>query len=152
MEAWSFTEQPYPAAWDVDEPSLRATLPNRYFDPKLGADLYHRYLDDWAACDELGLNLMVNEHHASARCLTVSCTHTLAILARITKKARLLSLGINLANRPDPIKIAEEIAYIDVLSRGRFNAGFVRGVPYEIMPTNASPVGMSERFWETAAF
>jgi hypothetical protein len=103
MEAWSFTEQPYPAAWDVDEPSLRATLPNLYFDPKLGADLYHRYLDDWAACDELGLNLMVNEHHASATYLTVSCTHTL-----VTKKARFLSLGINLANRPDPIKIAEE--------------------------------------------
>ena len=37
---------------------------------------------------------------------------------------------------------------IDVLSRGRLEAGFVRGVPYEISPANSNPVRMNEREWE----
>jgi alkanesulfonate monooxygenase SsuD/methylene tetrahydromethanopterin reductase-like flavin-dependent oxidoreductase (luciferase family) len=148
MDVWFFTEQPYPQAWDAEGDSLRATLPNKYFDPRIGAELYNRYLDDWAACDDLGLNIMINEHHSSATCLTSSCTLPLAVLARITKKAKLLSLGIPLANRLDPVRVAEEIAYIDCLSRGRFNAGFVRGVPYEMAPTNSLPARTNERFWE----
>ena len=37
---------------------------------------------------------------------------------------------------------------IDVISRGRLEAGFVRGVPYEISPANSNPVRMNEREWE----
>ena len=37
---------------------------------------------------------------------------------------------------------------IDVLSHGRLEAGFVRGVPYEILPANSNPVRMNERHWE----
>ena len=39
---------------------------------------------------------------------------------------------------------------IDVLSHGRLEAGFVRGVPYEILPANSNPVRMNERQWEGA--
>jgi alkanesulfonate monooxygenase SsuD/methylene tetrahydromethanopterin reductase-like flavin-dependent oxidoreductase (luciferase family) len=35
-----------------------------------------------------------------------------------------------------------------VLSHGRLEAGFVRGVPYEILPANSNPVRMNERHWE----
>jgi len=37
---------------------------------------------------------------------------------------------------------------IDVLSHGRLEVGFVRGVPYEILPANSNPVRMNERHWE----
>ena len=37
---------------------------------------------------------------------------------------------------------------VDVLSRGRLEAGFVRGVPYEVLPANSNPVRMNERQWE----
>ena len=37
---------------------------------------------------------------------------------------------------------------VDVLSRGRLEAGFVRGVPYEVLPANSNPVRMNEREWE----
>ena len=37
---------------------------------------------------------------------------------------------------------------VDVLSHGRLEAGFVRGVPYEILPANSNPVRMNERHWE----
>jgi alkanesulfonate monooxygenase SsuD/methylene tetrahydromethanopterin reductase-like flavin-dependent oxidoreductase (luciferase family) len=37
---------------------------------------------------------------------------------------------------------------IDVISRGRLEMGFVRGVPYELAVTPKSAVGMIDRFWE----
>lgn len=148
IRVWQFTEQPYPAAWDADPVSLRVTLPNRHFDPVLGADLINRYLDEWALGDELGLDIMVNEHHSTATCISPSCTMTLAMLAKATKRARLLTLGIPLCNRPDPVRIAEEMSYIDVVSRGRVEMGLVKGVPYEISPANSNPSRMMDRFWE----
>jgi len=147
MQVYHFSEMPYPDVW-ADQPSLRVSIPNSVYDPKLGADLYERFLDEWALCDEIGLNIMVNEHHATATCLSPSCSLPLAILARITKKARLLALGVPIANRPNPVRVAEEMAMIDVISRGRLDMGLVRGSPYEIAPTNARPVGQMERFWE----
>lgn len=37
---------------------------------------------------------------------------------------------------------------IDVLSRGRLEVGFVRGVPTDVAPANARPMGTLERLWE----
>ncbi len=147
MQVWHFSEAAYPEAW-VGETELRVTLPNGRIDRDKAADIYQRHLDEWAACDELGLNIMVNEHHSTATCLSAACNLILAILARETKRARLLALGNPIANRPDPIRVAEEAAMIDMISRGRLELGLVRGSPYEIGPTNANPVGQMERFWE----
>jgi alkanesulfonate monooxygenase SsuD/methylene tetrahydromethanopterin reductase-like flavin-dependent oxidoreductase (luciferase family) len=124
------------------------TVPNRLYDPKLGADLYHRYLDEWALCDELGINIMTNEHHATVTCADSVCTIPMAILARETKKVRLLALGMPIANRENPIRVAEEYSMLDVISRGRIEMGFVKGVPFEILPANSNPADLMERFWE----
>lgn len=148
MRIFSFTEQPYPAAWDRSAESLRVTLPNAKFDPEIGAGLLNRYLDEWAAADELGLDIMMNEHHSTATCLSASVTIPLAILAKTTQRARLLALGVPLGNRTDPVRVAEELSYIDVVSRGRLEMGFVRGIPYEILPANSNPADMMERLWE----
>jgi alkanesulfonate monooxygenase SsuD/methylene tetrahydromethanopterin reductase-like flavin-dependent oxidoreductase (luciferase family) len=59
-----------------------------------------------------------------------------------------LILGNPIVNRKQPVRVAEEMAYIDVLSRGRLECGFVRGVPYEIAPANAYPYRGSEKLWE----
>ena len=148
MKAWYFSESAYPEAWDKDPVSLRITLPSHHIDRDKAADILNRHLDEWAMCDELGLDIMLNEHHSTATCLTSSCTLPLAILARETKKARLLVLGIPIANRTDPIRVAEEMSYIDLLSRGRVEMGFVKGIPYEIAAANSQPVRMMDRFWE----
>ena len=148
MKAWFFSESAYPDAWDADPVSLRITLPSRHMDRDKAADILNRHLDEWAMCDELGLNIMLNEHHSTATCLTSSCTIPLAILARETKKARLLVLGLPIANRPDPVRVAEEMSYIDLVSRGRVEMGFVKGIPYEIAAANSQPVRMMDRFWE----
>ena len=80
--------------------------------------------------------------------MTSVCTVTLGILSRITKRARILTLGMPIANRVDPVRIAEEFASIDVISRGRFDMGLVRGVPYEVPLAPRSAVGQMDRFWE----
>ena len=72
--------------------------------------------------------------------MSASVHLTLAILARQTKRARLLGLGTPIANRNDPLRVAEEMSIIDVISRGRLEMGFIKGVPYEIVPANARPV------------
>src|SRR5439155_2025506 len=45
-------------------------------------------------------------------------------------------------------RVAEEMAMVDVYSRGRLECGFVRGVPYEMSAGNHRPTRMMERFWE----
>lgn len=152
MRVFHFTEQPYPDAWTPEQTSLRVTTPSALCDPRVAADLFARYQDEWMLADELGINVMVNEHHSTATCLSSSCMITLAILARITKRARLLALGVPLANRNDPLRVAEELSMIDVISRGRLEMGFVKGVPYEVSVANTSPVGMMDRLWEAHDF
>ena len=149
MYAWHFTEMPYPNHPDPDTvPSVRVSLPSKHFDPKLGAELYNRYLDEHLLADDLGLNIMLNEHHQTATCLDVAAPLSGAILARQTTKARICILGNPMANRADPIRVAEEMAMIDVISKGRLDAGFVRGVPYEVFAANTNPTQTLERLWE----
>lgn len=149
FRSWFFTEMPYPYLPPDDQyDSMRVTLPSRWFDPAVGADLYERYFDLYKAADAAGLDVMVNEHHATATCIDACAPLSLAILARETRRARLLVLGNPVSNRDDPVRIAEEMAMCDVISRGRVEVGFVRGVPQEIAPSNVNPVLMKERFWE----
>lgn len=150
MRVWYFSEMAYHPAWEegLKRGSLRVVLPNRQFDPQVGHQLLNRYLDEFAYADEVGLDIMVNEHHSTVTCLTASVPMALAIIARETKKARLLSLGNPIANRPDPVRVAEEMAWIDVLSGGRLEMGLVKGAPYEIAPANSNPARLMRRYWE----
>jgi alkanesulfonate monooxygenase SsuD/methylene tetrahydromethanopterin reductase-like flavin-dependent oxidoreductase (luciferase family) len=151
MRVYQFSEQPYHVAWDVAKASgsLRVTLPNRLCEPEVASRIINERLDEWTLCDELGLDIIVNEHHASATSVSPSPTVTLAMLAARTKRARLLALGYPLANRAEPIRLAEELAYIDVVSKGRVDIGLVKGSPYDIAPANSNPVGITDRFWDT---
>jgi len=148
MRIYHFSEQPCPDAWAPENTSLRVVLPSRNCDPHVMAENYHHRLDEWMLADELGLDIMINEHHATATCCCPVAAVPLAILARQTKRARLLTLGYPIANRLDPVRVAEEFAMIDVISRGRLEMGLVRGVPYEVPLSVRSAVGQMDRFWE----
>ena len=152
MQVYHFTEQPYYPAWNHHKGSLRVNLPNEMCDPKIAGDLFHRYYDEWKIADELGFNIMVNEHHQTATCMSSTVIVGLSVLARETKNARLLVLGYPIGHRPDPLRCAEELATIDVISRGRLDMGFIKGVPYEFPASNQNPVGVMDRFWEAHDF
>ena len=105
-------------------------------------------IDEWLIAEDEGMEIMLNEHHQTATCVDPAAPLVLAALARLTKKARLLILGNPVANRRQPVRVAEEMAMVDILSKGRLECGFVRGVPYEVLPANSNPVRMNERQWE----
>ncbi len=149
MEAWHFTEMPYPYIPPLEDiSSMRVNLPNGLFDPLKGRDLYKRYLDEYVIADELGLNIMLNEHHSSVSAMNPAAPLMAAALARQTTNARIVILGNPVANREDPVRIAEEMAVIDCISGGRLECGCVRGVTFEIFAANTNPTQTNERLWE----
>jgi alkanesulfonate monooxygenase SsuD/methylene tetrahydromethanopterin reductase-like flavin-dependent oxidoreductase (luciferase family) len=148
MKFWHFSEQSMHPAWDKIEGPTKVVVDNRFCDPEVANKLYNRYLDEWVIADKLGFNIFVNEHHASANCMSASCLLTLGILARETKNARLLCLGVPIANRTDPYRVAEELAMIDVISGGRLEIGLVKASPFELAMSNLNPAGIMDRYWE----
>ena len=149
MKTWWFTEDCYPNLPEQSTyRSIRVDLPNKHCDPDTAHELYNRYLDLWCACDEIGLEIMLNEHHQTATCMVPAAPILLGILARQTKKARLLILGNPLPNRSQPVRVAEEMAMVDVISKGRLECGFVRSVAYEAAAANVLPYRGTERLWE----
>ena len=72
MEAWWQCEVPYPfvprQVLDAAE-SVRGSLPNRYCDPRIAADLFEEVIDEFLLCDEMGMNVLAIEHHAGINSL-----------------------------------------------------------------------------------
>jgi alkanesulfonate monooxygenase SsuD/methylene tetrahydromethanopterin reductase-like flavin-dependent oxidoreductase (luciferase family) len=128
--------------------SVRASLPNKYCDPKIAANLYHETLDEYLVADDVGLNVMATEHHAGINSLIGSNPTFVGIIARQTRKARILSLGTLISLRRDPVRIAEEYAMIDVISRGRLEIGLVKSGGSEMASNNGNPMQNEDRLWE----
>ena len=152
FDTYYFTELPYPAfpESEVDGyPSMRLTFPNTYFNPNTAHDLFNRYLDEYQYAEEVGFDgLMINEHHNTPSCMNVEVNITGGILARTTTTAKILMLGNMLPTSDNPVRLAEEIAMVDVISGGRIVSGFVRGIGIESWANNTNPVYNRERFEE----
>lgn len=151
MKFYHFSEMPYPYVPPEAEEAhggLKYFMPNRYYDPARGYELYQRYLDEYELADALGFNLMVNEHHQSAATLHVSATLSAASVIGRTRHGRVLVLGTPLPHRSNPVRVAEEIAYLDNISGGRIECGFVRGVQGETYPSNENPARNMDMFFE----
>ena len=139
FDTYYFTEMPYPAfpESEVDKyPSMRLTFPNTYFNPNTAHDLFKRYLDEYQYAEEVGFDgLMINEHHNTPSCMDVEVNITGGILARTTAKAKILMLGNMLPTSDNPVRLAEEIAMLDVISGGRIVSGFVVASALKAGPT-----------------
>lgn len=149
-----FTERAYVAYSEEDvknsfRSAVRLTFSNSHFNPALGADLYNEYLDEYEYSDEIGFDgLMLNEHHNTPTCMGAAMNLEAAILARTTKRAKIVLLGNPLPIFDNPVRLAEELAEIDMISRGRLVSGFVRGTGIESWATNTNPAHNRERFAE----
>ena len=129
------------AAWVV--------LPNTYFDPKKGHELYNRYLDELELAAELGFDgISVNEHHQNAYGLMPSPVVMAAALARRTKHAKIAILGNAFCLREHPLTLAEEHAMLDCITGGRLITGMVRGIGAEYYSMGANPAFSHARFQE----
>ena len=125
------------------------TAPNSFYDPELGHPLYNRYLDELELADQLGFDgVCVNEHHQTAYGGMPSPNIMAACLARRTKQAKLVILGNVLPLYDHPQRIAEEIAMLDVITKGRVISGMVVGTGMEYFSYRINPTHARERFHE----
>ena len=153
-----FTERPYqdPASgyFGATGKSIKdLTLSNEIYDPELGANLYNRYLDERLYAEEMGFDgLMLNEHHSTPFCMGGAMNIEAAILARMTKRAKIVLLGNIRPIWDDPLWLVEQLAIIDMISRGRLVSGWVRGTGRESVSHNAPPPYNWERFQEAHDF
>ncbi len=147
-----FTERPYQ---DPDsgyfgatgKPIMDLTVSNNIYDPKLGAHLYNRYLDEKTYAEEMGFDgLMLNEHHGTPFCMGGAMNVEAAILARMTSRAKIVLLGNILPLWDDPMWLVEQLAMIDMISHGRLVSGWVRGTGRESVSHNIPPLCHWERF------
>jgi alkanesulfonate monooxygenase SsuD/methylene tetrahydromethanopterin reductase-like flavin-dependent oxidoreductase (luciferase family) len=149
-----FTERAYTNYTEEDvrnspNGAHRVTFSNSHFDPAVASKQYNYYLDEYEYCEEIGFDgLMLNEHHSTPTSLGAAMNLEAAILARITKKAKIVLMGNPLPIHDNPLRLAEELVEIDCISEGRLVSGFVRGGGTESWATNASPVHNRERFEE----
>lgn len=151
MHFMYFTERPYREVPE-DEVIMNRSffgVPNRLFDREVGARLYNEYLDENCYAEEVGFDgVMLNEHHGTPFCMGAVMNVEAAILARITKRVRIVLLGNPLPTLKNPLRMAEELAEIDLISHGRLVPGWVRGAGSEQLFNNANPAYNREYFNE----
>ena len=151
-EVYFFTEMAYSAyPQDVAEKYGYTTVmfPNEHFDPQRSRQLYDMYLEELQYCTEAGFDgVMINEHHNNPLTMMSSINVIGAVLAKTTRKGKIVFLGNVLPIHDNPLRVAEEVAMIDILSGGRVICGFVRGIGMETMATNVNPIHNRERFEE----
>jgi alkanesulfonate monooxygenase SsuD/methylene tetrahydromethanopterin reductase-like flavin-dependent oxidoreductase (luciferase family) len=153
-----FTERPYQdreAEWYKHFGGLQdLSLSNGVYNPQLGAELYNRYFDEKLLVEQMGFDgVMLNAHHDTPFCMGGGAMNLeAAVLARITERLKIVLLGNVLPIWDDPLWLVEELATIDLISRGRLVSGFVRGTGRESIAHNAQPPYNWERFQEAHDF
>jgi len=155
MQLGYFTERPYR---HLDEDVILENraffgVPNQLFDREAAAEDYNYYLDEYQRAEDLGFDaLALNEHHGNPICMGNVMNVEAAILARITHTAKIVLIGNPLPVIKHPLRMAEELATIDLISRGRLVTGWVRGAGSEQFFNNANPAYNREMFNEAHDF
>src|ERR1041384_2970834 len=152
MHLMYFTEQPMSAYSAEEGLKFGATalmFSNKHFDPVAGSRLYNEYLEHYKLAEQVGFDgIMLNEHHNAPFCMQAKCNVFASILAAVTKKPKIVLLGNPLPLAENPVRLAEELAMIDLISKGRLVSGCVRGGGQEQLATGVNPAFNRERFEE----
>jgi len=126
-------------------------FPNSIFDPEKARDLWQMFLREHEYASEMGFDGSVcNEHHNNVLSMQESVNISAAVISQRIKGTIAL-IGNPLPIHDNPVRVAEEIAMLDLISSGRIISGFVRGTGIEQLSTNANPAYNRERFEEAFA-
>lgn len=129
--------------------SLLNAVRNHPADPYPLPDVYADYIDDALLAEELGFTRSWYGEHHFRECQWSGSPILIAtaVAARTTR----LRVGTAVALVPfhDPRRLAEDVATVDIISRGRFDLGIGPGSQYEEFRTfGVDPAEMSGRMWE----
>src|SRR5947209_7722706 len=130
--------------------SVWVDVPHHLYDPEKTHGLYHEFLDELEFAEAQGFDgLCVNEHHNNAYGLMPSPNLMAAALTRRTSRAAIIVLGNSLAAYNPPLRVAEEFAMLDLLSRGRLVAGFPVGTSMDMnFAYGIDPTTLRDRYHE----
>ncbi|CAN5489620.1 LLM class flavin-dependent oxidoreductase [soil metagenome] len=135
----------------VERGELNWVKPNpAIFDPRESGEMYRMFIRLMQGADKAGFDgLAVNEHHQGGFAMTPSPNLLAASLASSTENAAILVIGNSLALYNPPVRVAEELAYLDCVSDGRVIAGFVFGTPMDsVFAYGNPPIEVRDRFHE----
>jgi alkanesulfonate monooxygenase SsuD/methylene tetrahydromethanopterin reductase-like flavin-dependent oxidoreductase (luciferase family) len=140
-----FTHMPWrfqperPASWPP---------PNSDFEPVRGSTELNAYFQQVKLAEDVGFDCVgFGEEHSNPFGLVPNACLAGSYAAAITKRVRIAVMGapIPLLN---PIRVAEEYAWLDVVTGGRLEAGLLRGVPQNYFAYNVDPDESWDRYAE----
>jgi alkanesulfonate monooxygenase SsuD/methylene tetrahydromethanopterin reductase-like flavin-dependent oxidoreductase (luciferase family) len=118
--------------------------------PDLGqsaADAWWNYVEDAVLAEKLGFDsVFVGEHHF---CFASGTSSPFVMLAQIAARTERVRVGTSITCLPfhNPLRVAEDIAAVDIASRGRFDFGVGVGSQFEEFETFG--INSGERFGRT---
>src|SRR3989440_6797432 len=143
MELFFFHLMPWPhmpADTNSKYRSSWVVLPNTIYDPEEGTRIYNEYLDQLEFAEQVGFDAVcVNEHHQNGYGTMPAPNIMAATLARTTSRAKIAILGNGIGLRDHPLRVAEEVAMLDVITGGRIISGVVPGIRAEDYSLNLHP-------------
>jgi alkanesulfonate monooxygenase SsuD/methylene tetrahydromethanopterin reductase-like flavin-dependent oxidoreductase (luciferase family) len=150
LEFYTINFMPYPYIPPGEEvESSWVVLSNRHYDPQLGHQRYEHYLEMNVAAERLGFDgVLTNEHHQTAYGGMPNPNLAAAWTAAQTQRIRIGVMGNILTAHANPLRVAEDVAMLDVMSGGRIISGFVLGTGMEYHSYGLNPATARERFWE----
>ena len=153
MKVCFFHLMPYqdlPSDFEENYRSAWVDAPNSLFDPEKCQGYYDDYLEELQFADTVGFDgVCVNEHHNNAYGLMPSPNLIASVLSRTTSNSALIVLGNSLALYQPPIRVAEEMAMLDVMSKGRLVAGFPVGTSMDTtLSYGQTPITLREKHSE----
>lgn len=123
--------------------ALRINMTGFYDDPKHEAKRFQSAIDMAAYADEHGFDAInMEEHHCADNGWLASPLTMAAMVAARTERAA-ISVSALLITLYDPVRLAEDIAVIDVVSDGRFS--FIAGQGYRPIEYHAMDKAWDQR-------
>jgi alkanesulfonate monooxygenase SsuD/methylene tetrahydromethanopterin reductase-like flavin-dependent oxidoreductase (luciferase family) len=126
------------SVWVDTDPSL--------FDSEVIATAYETYVDQLVHAEQCGFDgICVNEHHSNGYGLMPSPNVIASVLASRTSRVAITILGNSIALYDPPVRVAEEMAMIDLLSHGRVISGFPVGTSMDTAYAYSANPGILRR-------
>jgi alkanesulfonate monooxygenase SsuD/methylene tetrahydromethanopterin reductase-like flavin-dependent oxidoreductase (luciferase family) len=123
-------------------------------DPARDGQIIHETLREARLCDALGMDMLwLAEHHFDGICAYVDPVTFAAAIAASTERIR-IGFAVAQMSLHHPIRMAEQMALIDNISRGRLLVGLGRGTAFNIYDYQGygiDPAEAQERLEEAEA-
>lgn len=109
--------------------SIFITTPNDYYDDARGQRIFEDYLEHFAFMEKLGFDgAVILEQHGGPNALVGQSIVMAAAAISRTSNMRIGTVGAILNSYRTPMRYAEEVATLDLLSNGRYFFGLPMGI------------------------